>query len=156
MLEVGKVVELTVVRSGSWGVYVRTTEGVVGYVDAVELSWSHSVNEDTIPKVGEDIKAVVTRVFAEPMAQGARFVASVRQLAPDNDPWGERNRYSPGMELTGRVILVGEGFLLLELPSGATAGVRPVPFGFELGQLVDVILTSVDVDAKRIIADLRA
>jgi len=152
-VKTGKTIKGTVVRSGSWGVYFQTAKGDLGFVDALELSWSHSVVEDSIPGVGSSIEGVVTRVFSEPQAQGHSFVASVRALAPSHDPWSEENRYAPGQQVSGTVALVGEGFIVVELPAGATAAVHPNPAGIQKGQRLDVVILAVDPQKKTIAAE---
>jgi ribosomal protein S1 len=135
-------------------VYFCTPDGHVGFIDAIELSWHHSVVDKNIPSVGAHIEAVVTRVFAEAQSQGATFVASVRIRSPSGDPWCEEKRPIQGQRLSGVVILVGDGFSCVELATGAVAGVFPSPTDLELGQRVDVVVVNVDPDGKTIAAHL--
>lgn len=153
-MKAGEIVSGNVVRSGSWGVYFQTPDGVLGFVDALELSWSHSIRIEDIPDVGSDIDAIVSRVFAEPQVQGHSFVASVRRLEPSKDPWLEQNRPIPGQRLSGTVILVGDGFSVVELPSGATAAIHPCPVGLVIGQSVMVTVTAVDPERQIIASEL--
>lgn len=154
-MKTGKTISGTVVRSGSYGVYLQTPKGILGFVDAQELSWSHSVVEHLIPPVGSRIDAVVTRVFSERQRQGHSFVASVRALNPSLDPWSATNRYAPGESVCGTVSLVGDSFALVELASKAIATVHPSPNGLQAGQRLEVVILSVNPEKKSIAARVR-
>ena len=153
-MKIGQTINGKVVRSGSWGVYFRTANGDLGFVDALELSWSPSVTDSSIPGVGDNIEGVVTRVFLEPQTQGHSFVASVRALSPSDDPWSEENRYAPGQIVSGTVTLVGDGFAVIKLQSGATAALHPSPVGLKMGESVEVKIVAVDLVTKTIAVQL--
>jgi len=148
----GEILSGEVVRSGPWGVYFQVEDGSVGFIDAIELNWSPFVREEDIPEVGTHLRAIVQDVFDVAASQGHTFIASVRMLRPEDDPWHTNNVYSVGRRLPARVIKIGQNFLLAQLPSGAVAFVSSAPHEIGVGMELELQITGVDADAETVAA----
>jgi small subunit ribosomal protein S1 len=108
------------------GVFVEVDEDLVGIVRPQDVSWKGRVNPRESFNVGDEIEVVVLNVDE----RNQRISLGVKQLT--RDPWEEAlERYRPGETvLTGKVIHIKEGGVVLELENGVEGFIR----GSDLGQ----------------------
>jgi small subunit ribosomal protein S1 len=110
----GTVIKGKVVNVTDRGVFVEVEEGIVGLIRPSDISWKGRANPEGVYKVGDEIEVVVLNVDEG----NQRIGLGIKQLTAD--PWEEAlERYKPGeTALTGKVVYVKEGGVVLELENG--------------------------------------
>lgn len=142
------VIEVEVVRAESWGLTVRAPGGALGHVNLHELDWGWRCLPP--PPVGTRLQVKVMRVTWRARGDGVSFFASARALHPELNPWARSRGYLPGQVHEARVALVGEGFLLLRLSTGALARWRGEVEGWSKGQALSVRILEVDWEGQKL------
>ncbi|MCS7297130.1 MAG: 30S ribosomal protein S1 [Bacteroidia bacterium] len=156
-LQVGAVVEGTVVSVADYGLVVEVIPGIEGLLPVFELSWSTTPVEVTkLYKVGDKIQAKVIQF--EPEAQ--RLTLSLKQLSPD--PWlHAEERYPVGSTHKGIVknyTMIG-AFVELEPGVEGFVNVRDLSWIrrvrhpseiLQRGQEVEVVVLDIDAQNKRL------
>lgn len=156
-LQVGAVVEGTVVAVADYGLTVEIIPGVEGILPVFELSWSTTpVDVQKLYKVGDKIQAKVIQL--DPETQ--RLTLSIKQLSPD--PWltaGEK--YPVGSTHKGIVKNYTSIGAFVELEPGIEgfinvrdlSWIRRVRHPSEIlqrGQEIEVVVLDIDPENKRL------
>ncbi|MCS6895134.1 MAG: 30S ribosomal protein S1 [Bacteroidia bacterium] len=156
-LQVGAVIEGTIVAIADYGVTVEVIPGIEGLLPVFELSWSATpVEVAKLYKVGDKIQAKVIQF--EPETQ--RLTLSVKQLSPD--PWlHAAERYPVGSTHKGVVKNYTAIGAFVELEPGVEgfvnvrdlSWIRRVRHPSEIlrrGQEIEVVVLDVDAANKRL------
>jgi len=101
-------------------VFVEVGEDLVGVVRPQDISWKGKINPSESFNVGDEIEVVVLNVDEK----NQRISLGIKQLT--RDPWEEAlEKYKPGETiLTGKVIHIKEGGVVLELENGIEGFIR--------------------------------
>ncbi|MCB9765450.1 MAG: S1 RNA-binding domain-containing protein [Alphaproteobacteria bacterium] len=151
-LQVHEIVACRVVEVGQWGAYIEHPSGEQGFVDGMEFSWTSASTDHVRP--GDVIRVKVMRLLAGRSGlRGTVFVASIREVTPELNPWFKPDIYRPGVLFPGSVMRSGRDFLIARLSTGALACVLPGGWRGRPpaeGEAVDIRLTSVDADDRKL------
>jgi small subunit ribosomal protein S1 len=161
---VGAVVSGTVVSFRDFGAFVDLG-GVEGLIHVSELGYARAKHPADVLQVGQKVDAQVLKV--EPAPDGRRRVSlSLRALAPD--PWVTIAQQFPvGTVVRGKVQRLEQFGAFVELTPGVEGLVHISQMALdrriaharqaaEVGQEVDVTVTAIDTDKKRISLSMSA
>ncbi|MGN0621926.1 MAG: bifunctional 4-hydroxy-3-methylbut-2-enyl diphosphate reductase/30S ribosomal protein S1 [Porcipelethomonas sp.] len=158
--EVGKVYKGEVKSITSYGVFVDLG-GIDGMVHISELSWSRIKHPSQVVKVGD-----ILEVFIKELDQEAGRISLGYKKAEDN-PWEKfRNAYSVGDVVKATVVSITPFGAFAQIIDGvdglihisqiADKRVDNVNEILSVGQEVDVKITEIDIENKRISISIRA
>ncbi|MCL1915820.1 MAG: S1 RNA-binding domain-containing protein [Desulfovibrionaceae bacterium] len=159
----GEVLEGTVRRLTSFGVFVELAPGVEGLAHVSELSWSKLTAPDETLTIGQNVRAKLLGVIRED--KGTKISLSLRQVS--EDPWnsaGERLR--AGDTVNGRVTRLAEFGAFTEILPGIEGLIHLSELSWEkrvakaqdvlaVGEEVLVKVKEVDLEKRRISLSLR-
>ncbi len=159
-IEVGKKYTGTVKSLTSYGAFVDIG-GVDGMIHISELSWGRIKTPDEVVKVGDTVEVFVIKLDAE------KKKISLGYKTPEMNPWYQfTTKYSVGDTATVKVVkLVDFGAFaeifpgvdgLIHISQLADRRVDKVSDAVSEGQEVQVKITEVDADRKRISLSIRA
>jgi small subunit ribosomal protein S1 len=153
----GKVVSIT-----DYGAFVELEKGVEGLIHISEMSWTRHVRHPSkVVAIGDQIEAVILKIDKE----NEKISLGLKQTEPD--PWLTLDQRFPiGAKLTGKVRNLTNFGAFVEIEEGIDGLVhisdmswtRRVVHPSEVlkkGDRVDVIVLSIDKDARRISLGLK-
>lgn len=156
MLSVGEVVRAKVTRTEAYGVYLthKGQEIVVLIPDVAWVPIVHDCREFARPGDELDVKILL---FNE---KAGIFRGSIKDVHPEDDPWRDPSAFGVGTAWTGRVSHLipasppeaGHFGSIVELTPGVSGLLLSgdAKRDFSVGDIVDVVITEVDVNSKRI------
>lgn len=121
----------------------------LGYLWASELDWRRvrRASPSHFAQRGDWLRVKVTATTE------TTFLASLRALNPELDPWRDASRYSPGTQHWGRVYGKLGSTALVELESGAVALLLHAEEVTD-GDWIEIVVTRMDAAAEAIDATL--
>jgi small subunit ribosomal protein S1 len=159
-LEEGMIVTGTVKNITDYGVFIDLG-GIDGLLHVTDISWGRVGHPSEYFKVGDEVKVVVLRVDKEK----ERVSLGYRQRF--EDPWTHvEARYPVGKKIAGKVTNVVDYGAFVELEEGVeglihvsemswTKKVKNPKSLLHSGQEVEVVITEVDVEKRRLSLSLR-
>lgn len=159
-LEEGTIVTGTVKNITDYGVFIDLG-GIDGLLHVTDISWGRVGHPNEYFKVGDEVKVVVLRVDKDK----ERVSLGYRQRF--EDPWTHvEARYPVSKKVSGRITNVVDYGAFVELEEGVeglihvsemswTKKVKNPRSIVQGGQTVDVIITEVDVEKRRLSLSLR-
>ncbi len=159
-LEEGAIVTGTVKNITDYGVFIDLG-GIDGLLHVTDISWGRVGHPNEYFKVGDEVKVVVLRVDKEK----ERVSLGYRQRF--EDPWTHvEARYPVGKKIVGKVTNVVDYGAFVELEEGVeglihvsemswTKKVKNPKSLLHAAQEVEVVITEVDVDKRRLSLSLR-
>ena len=159
-LEEGMIVTGTVKNITDYGVFIDLG-GIDGLLHVTDISWGRVGHPSEYFKVGDEVKVVVLRVDREK----ERVSLGYRQRF--EDPWTHvEARYPVGKKIAGKVTNVVDYGAFVELEEGVeglihvsemswTKKVKNPKTLLHQGQDVEVVITEVDVEKRRLSLSLR-
>ncbi len=159
-LEEGTIVTGTVKNITDYGVFIDLG-GIDGLLHVTDISWGRVGHPSEYFKVGDEVKVVVLRVDKEK----ERVSLGYRQRF--EDPWTHvEGRYPVGKKVAGKVTNVVDYGAFVELEEGVeglihvsemswTKKVKNPKSLLHPGQEVEVVITEVDIDKRRLSLSLR-
>jgi len=140
---------------------VEIPSGIRGFITLDELSWGKNKNPFDYAEVGERIKAKVID-----WSKGGNFLLlSLKRLKPN--PWENiEEKYKVGEKYPARIVSMIDKGVFVELEEGVEAYVPKTELAwhiipdhpkelFEKGQRVEVVITHLDKNNKRIRASIK-
>ncbi|HYQ89869.1 MAG TPA: 30S ribosomal protein S1 [Candidatus Binatia bacterium] len=153
----GKVVSIT-----DYGAFVELEKGIEGLIHISEMSWTRHVRHPSkVVAIGDQIEAVILKIDKE----NEKISLGLKQTEPD--PWLTLDtRFPIGTRLTGKVRNLTNFGAFVEIEEGIDGLVhisdmswtRRVVHPSEVlkkGDKVDVVVLSIDKDARRISLGLK-
>jgi len=153
----GKVVSIT-----DYGAFVELEKGIEGLVHISEMSWTRHVRHPSkVVAIGDQIEAMILKIDKE----NEKISLGLKQIEPD--PWLTLDeRFPIGTRLTGKVRNLTNFGAFVEIEEGIDGLVhisdmswtRRVVHPSEVlkkGDKVDVVVLSIDKDARRISLGLK-
>jgi small subunit ribosomal protein S1 len=153
----GKVVSIT-----DYGAFVELEKGIEGLIHISEMSWTRHVRHPSkVVAIGDQIEAMILKIDKE----NEKISLGLKQIEPD--PWLTLdNRFPIGTRLTGKVRNLTNFGAFVEIEEGIDGLVhisdmswtRRVVHPSEIlkkGDKVDVVVLSIDKDARRISLGLK-
>lgn len=159
-LEEGTIVTGTVKNITDYGVFIDLG-GIDGLLHVTDISWGRVGHPSEYFKVGDEVKVVVLRIDKDK----ERVSLGYRQRF--EDPWTHvEGRYPVGKKVTGKVTNVVDYGAFVELEEGVeglihvsemswTKKVKNPKSLLHSGQEVEVVITEVDIDKRRLSLSLR-
>ena len=159
-LEEGMIVTGKVKNITDYGVFIDLG-GIDGLLHVTEISWGRVGHPSEYFKVGDDVKVVVLRVDRDK----ERVSLGYRQRF--EDPWTHvEGKYPVSKKIAGKVTNVVDYGAFVELEEGVeglihvsemswTKKVKNPKSLLHTGQEVEVVITEVDVDKRRLSLSLR-
>lgn len=159
-LEEGQVRTGTIKSIKPFGAFVDLG-GADGLIPMGELSWSRVNDASEVVKVGQSVEVRVIRMDRE----ARRIGLSLKAL--NQNPWDDfASRCRPGTKLTGKVTRIAEFGAFIEVEPGiegllhvselSTQRVRRVRDAVAEGQMVEVQVTQIDPQNRRLGLSLKA
>lgn len=147
MVEIGAVIRAKVTRVEPYGVYLDY-KGQCICVLVPDVSWRDTRPLNERIHVGEEYDVRVLRFNYRDRI----IVGSIRLLHPEENPYRQLARLEPDTILPARITHASGEDVILELPNGAL-GIMPIhelPPGWQRGDRVEVVISSVEVDEGRL------
>lgn len=153
--EPGEIVEGTVKSITEFGAFLDLG-GVDALLHVSQMAWQHVRHPSQIVSLNEKLQVKVLEVDENT----GRVSVGLKQLT--DDPWlHAASRYEVGRQVRGRVSGVKEYGVFVELEPGIfgllhISNIFPQPWGhhpserFKLDQEVEVVVSKVDLDARRL------
>ncbi|MCF8112378.1 MAG: 30S ribosomal protein S1 [Desulfotignum sp.] len=159
-VSVGDTLQGKVTRLMSFGAFIELAPGVEGMAHISELSWSRIEKPDDVLQAGDTVQVKLLKMEHQEGQDLPKISLSVKQTA--SDPWNSVDTaFKPGDQITGKVVrLTGfgafveiapgvDGLVHISEMSHARRVTRPEEV-VETGEAVQVVIKSIDMDAKRI------
>lgn len=146
MIEIGTVVEATVTRTAPFGVFLQQGGDTI-FVPLNNLSWTPSPDILSQFEVGQTIRVLVERFNYEK----CQYAGNLRILTPERNPYREFAALPPGKLLRGRVKMVHQNGVTVEL-NRFCSGELPLTEetrGLTVGAEVGVQITSLELNDQR-------
>ncbi len=146
MIEIGTMVEATVIRTAPFGVFLQHGGDAI-FMPLNNISWTPSPDILSQFEVGQTVRVLVERFNYEK----CEYAGNLRILAPERNPYREFSVLPPGKVLRGRVKMVYQNGVTVELNefcSGElplTEEARKLVVGTE----VDVQIASLELNDQR-------
>ncbi len=160
-LEEGQLIRGTVKNITDYGVFIDLG-GIDGLLHITDISWGRVGHPSEYFKVGDEVDVVVLRVDPE------RERISLGYKQRFEDPWTlVPEKYPIGKRVTGKVVSLTDYGAFVELEEGVeglihvsemswTRKVKNPRSVLEVGQEVEVVVSDVDPDRRRLSLSLRA
>jgi 4-hydroxy-3-methylbut-2-enyl diphosphate reductase len=157
-LQEGAVVEGTVKRITDFGAFIDLG-GVDGLLPISEMAWTYIRHPSEVVRRNQHLRVQVLRVDRE----GGKISLGLKQIL--EDPWGDvADRYHAGDVVKGKVVrIVPSGAFIrlrdldafLPISEMAEKRVARVEDAVEVGQMLDVMVTEIRPDERRMLVSLR-
>ena len=150
--QIGDIIIVKIQETFPYGVIGNyNSHGI--YIDLVELDWERPIPNKLIPKADDEIKAIVTNTSNR---HDSDFLASVRRLTPERNPWYDPSTYQVGDEFIGQIDSVNSFGCWAVHPKGADVRllVDGLKFGLKKGQKITLRITSINQKHESIDAEI--
>ena len=154
-LHEGAILDGVVKNITEYGAFVDLG-GIDGLLHITDMSWGRVNHPNEVVQIGDEIKVKVLKFTPE----NERVSLGYKQLAPD--PWEHAaERYPAGIRALGRVVSLIDYGAFVELEEGIeglihisemswTRRVKHPSRVVNVGDVIDVVVLSLDTDAKKI------
>lgn len=162
-VQIGDVIEGTVMRLAPFGAFVELTPGVEGLVHLSELAWSRVQQADEVLTLGDTVRVKLIAIGSDEKA--GKISLSIRQVT--EDPWKDVDgRLELGQILSGKVMRLAQFGAFVEILPGIEGLVHISEFSYErriskpedmlaVGEQVSVKIKEIDLGKKRIALSIR-
>ena len=158
---IGSTISRKIIRSTYLGYYLELEEGIKGFIDISELSWTeHRPNPRYYFSTGDEVSTVVISIDPEKRLIFLSYKAK--------KPWElvAPAKYSPGFTVRGTIIRITRFGAFVELEKGITGLIHISELSIEypekvedvvsIGQTVDLRVINLDMTTHKIDLSLRA
>ena len=142
--KIGDIVTVKIQDVYAYGVIGNYNDHKI-YIDLVELDWKRPIPQKSIPKVGDEIKVIVTNSSDR---LDSDFLASVRHLTPDRNPWHDPTIYKIGDEFIGEIDSVNSWGCWARHPKGADVRLMVNVFKVRLKKGQKIALRVISINEK--------
>jgi len=151
----GQTITGTITNITDYGIFIDLG-GMDGLCHITDLSWGRVSHPSKLFKVGEDVKVKVLKYDRE----NDKVSLGVKQLK--DDPWATvQDRYPVASKTQGKVVSITDYGVFAELEEGVEGLIHVSEMSWSkktrhpskivsVGEVVDVVILNIDVDAKRI------
>ena len=158
--KVNDEVEGTVTKVLPYGAFVEIKPGIEGLVHISDFSWTKKkVNVSDYVKEGEKVKVRITDLHPE----DRKLKLGIKQLVAN--PWETAEKdFAVGTVIKGKIVEVKPFGIFVEIPDGIDAFVHSSDYNwigeetpkFEIGNEVELKITELDLNNKKIKGSLKA
>jgi len=159
-VEEGDVVQGIVIKLMSFGAFVELIPGVEGMVHISELSWSRIEKAEEVIQPGDVVNVKVLKI--ESSKQSDTFKISLSMKQTSSNPWDSMEKtFNTGDQVSGKVVRLTSFGAFVEIVPGVdglvhisemshTKRVLRPDDEVQVGERVQVVIKSIDMDSKRI------
>ncbi|WP_457553171.1 30S ribosomal protein S1 [Desulfobacula sp.] len=156
----GDIVQGTITRLMSYGAFVELIPGVEGMAHISELSWSRIEKPEEILQPGDVVTVKVLKI--EPSKQSDTYKISLSMKQTSSNPWDSmESSFNTGDQVSGKVVRLTSFGAFVEIVPGVDGLVHISEMSHtkrvlrpddvvQVGETIQVVIKSIDMDAKRI------
>jgi len=156
----GDIVQGIVTRLMSYGAFVELIPGVEGMVHISEMSWSRIEKPEEVLQPGDMVSVKVLKI--EPSGKADTFKISLSMKQISSNPWDSmEGTFNTGDQVSGKVVRLTSFGAFVEIVPGVdglvhisemshTRRVLKPDDVVQMGDMVQVVIKSIDMDSKRI------
>jgi ribosomal protein S1 len=146
MIEIGTVVEATVVRTAPFGVFLQSGGDTI-FTPLNNLSWTPSADILSQFEVGKTIRVLVERFNYEK----GEYAGNLKVLVPEQNPYRGFSILPAGKVLRGRVKMVHQNGVTVEMNEWCSGELPLTEIASKLveGTEVSVQITSLELNDQR-------
>ena len=156
----GDTVQGVVTKIMSYGAFIELTPGVEGMAHISELSWSHLEKPEEVVQAGDSVTVKLLKIESSQKSDVLKISLSIKQTS--SNPWDSiEQSFKPGDQITGKVVRLTSFGAFVEIAPGVDGLVHISEMSHTKRVLrpddvvkkdenVQVIIKSIDMDAKRI------
>ena len=150
--KIGDIVDVNIQEVYPYGVIGDYNKNKI-YIDLIELSWETPIPDKAIPKVGDEIRIVITNTSHR---HDSNLLGSVRLLTPEKNPWYDPSLYKIGDEFIGEIDSVNTFGCWALHPNGADVRllVDGIKTGLKKGQRLALRITNINERHRSIDAEI--
>lgn len=156
-MEVGDILEVTVVGVQHFGLFVEADE-ISGLILIPEISWHAISHPSEVAKKGDRIQCKIVAITPEKPGEAPRFSGSIKALSPEKNPWRDPSVYRVGSEFSGIVSRERTYGVFIRHPNGADALLHrnDIPEGatFAKDDVVSVKIVRCNVEDEKLRVEL--
>ena len=154
-LKEGAIIKGIVKNITDYGVFIDLG-GIDGLLHITDITWRRIKHPGDILKLNQEVESVVLKFDKD----SSRLSLGMKQL--HEDPWGElKQKYPKNTKISGRVTNIADYGYFVEIEKGIEGLVHTSEMGWakkdihpskvvQIGQEVDVVMLSVDLEKRRI------
>ncbi|MBU8911651.1 MAG: 30S ribosomal protein S1 [Desulfobacterales bacterium] len=156
----GDTVQGTVTKLMSYGAFIELIPGVEGMAHISELSWSRIEKAQEIVQPGDVVNVKVLKIETSNQSDTVKISLSMKQTS--SNPWDSMgSTFNAGDQVSGKVVRLASFGAFVEIAPGVDGMVhisemshtrrvlRPEDV-VQAGDMVQVVIKSIDMDSKRI------
>ena len=132
---IGDIMIATVIDVQRYGIWLQR-EGQRGLLMIIDLTWEdRPVSPTEFAQVGDELEILVKRL---PGLEDCHFIASLKDLHPEQNPWRDPSPFAPGTHFNATVTSIASYGYFVRHPNGAKGLIhnsnvdRPLSLGDEL------------------------
>ena len=156
----GDIVQGIVTRLMSYGAFVELIPGVEGMVHISEMSWSRIEKPEEVLQPGDMVSVKVLKIETSGKADTFKISLSMKQIS--SNPWDSmEGTFNTGDQVSGKVVRLTSFGAFVEIVPGVdglvhisemshTRRVLKPDDVVQVGDMVQVVIKSIDMDSKRI------
>ena len=156
----GDIVQGIVTRLMSYGAFVELIPGVEGMVHISEMSWSRIEKPEEVLQPGDMVSVKVLKIETSDKADTFKISLSMKQVS--SNPWDSmEGTFNTGDQVSGKVVRLTSFGAFVEIVPGVdglvhisemshTRRVLKPDDVVQVGDMVQVVIKSIDMDSKRI------
>ena len=149
MLTKGEIVKGRVHRVETFGIYLEYQKYNL-FVRIIDVSWEprESIGLLESTKIGDEITVKILEFIKEYKT----YLASIKEVHPEKNPWKEPQIYNKGKVFSGRIDIVAEYGCMVILETGARGLIYKEDLSTSLkeNEAVQVSILEADVERQRI------
>ncbi|MDA3786924.1 MAG: 30S ribosomal protein S1 [Desulfobacula sp.] len=156
----GDIVQGIVTRLMSYGAFVELIPGVEGMVHISEISWARIEKPEEVLQPGDMVNVKVLKIETSDKAENVKISLSMKQTS--SNPWDSmESSFNTGDQVSGKVVRLTSFGAFVEIVPGVdglvhisemshTRRVLKPDDVVQVGDMVQVVIKSIDMDSKRI------
>jgi len=156
----GDVVQGSVTKLMPFGAFIELTPGVEGMAHISELSWSRIEKAEEVLQPGDAVSVKILKI--ESAKEPGTFKISLSMKQTSSNPWDSmESSFNTGDQVSGKVVRLTSFGAFVEIVPGVdglvhisemshTRRVLKPEDVVQVGELVQVVVKSIDMDSKRI------
>jgi len=156
----GDMVQGIVTRLMSYGAFVELIPGVEGMVHISEISWARIEKPEEVIQPGDMVNVKVLKIETSDKAENFKISLSMKQTS--SNPWDSmESSFNTGDQVSGKVVRLTSFGAFVEIVPGVdglvhisemshTRRVLKPDDVVQVGEMVQVVIKSIDMDSKRI------
>ncbi len=156
----GDVIQGTIIKLMSYGAFIELVPGVEGMAHISELAWSRIEKPEEVVKPGDIVNIKLLKIETSENSDTVKISLSMKQTS--DNPWDNMgSSFNTGDQVTGKVVRLTSFGAFVEIAPGVDGLVHISEMSHtkrvlrsedvvQTGEMVQVVIKSIDMDSKRI------